>query len=59
MCVHMGINLVPAELLNLLPFMDKLILGRKYSKASSCSDVCSHPIREEKKGQAFPPNLVM
>lgn len=36
----MGRNPVSAELLNLLSFLEKLILGKECSKASSRSDVC-------------------
>lgn len=50
----MGRNPVSAELLNLLSFLEKLILGKECSKASSCSDVCC-----EGEGQDFPHNLVM
>lgn len=58
-CVCVGRNLVSADLLNLLFFLKKLILGKKCSKASSCSDVCRHPIREKGIGQDFPLNLMM
>lgn len=59
--VHMGRNLVSAELLNPLSFQEKLILGKECSKASSCSDICCHPrmTREKGIGQDFHCNLMM